>query len=41
MDLEAVIKTICGRDAAVELIGMYLQRVLITVSRSIACSVRK
>jgi hypothetical protein len=28
IELKVVINTICGRDAAVELTGMYLQRVL-------------
>ncbi len=31
IDLETVIETVCGRDAAVELIRTYLQRVSITV----------
>jgi hypothetical protein len=30
IDLEAVNKTVCGRDVAVELTGTYHQRVLIT-----------
>jgi len=34
---ETVIKTVCGRDAAVELIGTYSQRVWIIVSGSM-CS---
>jgi hypothetical protein len=33
VDLETVNKTVCGRDAAVELIRIYYQRVWITVSR--------
>ena len=33
--LEAVIKTVCGTDVAVELTGMYSPRVLITASRAI------
>jgi hypothetical protein len=32
---EAVITTLCGRDAAVELIGLYSQRVWITASGAI------
>jgi hypothetical protein len=31
IDLETVTKTVCDRDAAVERIRIYLQRVLITV----------
>jgi hypothetical protein len=36
IDLEAVIKTVCSMDAAIELIGMYEQRVLKIASRSIS-----
>jgi hypothetical protein len=35
IDLEAVSKTVCGMDAAVELTRMYVQRVLKITSRSI------
>jgi hypothetical protein len=38
IDLEAVNRSVCGTDAAVERIRIYLQRVLITVSRSIETS---
>jgi hypothetical protein len=35
IDPQAVIQTVCGRDAAIELIGIYSQRVLITACGSI------